>query len=978
MPTADEGTPEVVPPASTEIESSSQASTVDAPDANANTLREENISRQRALHRKRRLKRMHRVLANLGAQKSVGKPPTKLLQQSSSLEQYARLSEVEEEFLIKKTFQSRPQSTELNKSSKLAEYIRSRAGPQFERGRVMVHTVKERQRIAEKAYYDRLFDGSFHNGTLTLEQIVAHSRRTRRENAVLARRELEKEERQKRLSRDAPDFSSKQGEEGDSADTALALSLKSTGNQMNDKHMPVDLTTTAATRKKQNIAVATPGGTQSLHGEDAGDKSASLAQKKQSDYLDYLDARLCGVDTGDRYASSGAHPYTQAQYARSRYRSGSHSNSPSAQAQLSNPRLKKKIAAKKIEEEKMKSRLKGPKLHRATFEAEMSNSNNGAGFFFPETDSSRRSTVFITERGTSSTEPRATARLRNPKSASERTSLFPADERQQNRTSLFLADERQQNRTPSGSIMSRPPFAQHKRRSHTGGTFAGRVFRRVQPSASLPQGSPNGGFVCGRERVARPTMARPATASSSRARRPMLTQEKGHDANQSSRTRSERPQTAGMTGRRTFHEKECSRGERSSPVVLRRASTRTSVRASSRAGVNQPPRHHSKPLAATFVARAKRAAKPSSRHPCLANSNMSDGPSPREIQARVQVEHDLKRLMAYFANKIDSKPSAFISNLDALVDPLAMMDDEVEDGDDIEAGKDGGADMFHQLFSVSGVAAKVMKFAQKLKRKALIASYKKRRMLTKEEYEALRQKSKEFFTDEDGDQVRIDEDMVSMLLDYLETMRPGEGDSGRKKALSRVLLEKARELLEHHDSVAVYAIQQFADNSMMLKLFLRYRLRVDDERRRIVKRRESMAQISSVFKVRSPITAAGKFAASLSSPHTKGDASPDDSRREEDEVRSSGDQSVGLPVGYKASPPRESTSSPKAPSLPRKKLNKGTRRAVAGLLGREQTLVSDIDSGEEEEVQLKKSKWHAIVRSRLNEISASYVPEVET
>ena len=47
----------------------------------------------------------------------------------------------EEEFLIKKTFQSKPQSTQLNKTSKLAEYIRNRAGPQFERGRVLVHTV---------------------------------------------------------------------------------------------------------------------------------------------------------------------------------------------------------------------------------------------------------------------------------------------------------------------------------------------------------------------------------------------------------------------------------------------------------------------------------------------------------------------------------------------------------------------------------------------------------------------------------------------------------------------------------------------------------------------------------------------------------------------------------------------------------------------------------------------------------------------
>ena len=231
-------------------------------------------------------------------------------------------------------------------------------------------------------------------------------------------------------------------------------------------------------------------------------------------------------------------------------------------------------------------------------------------------------------------------------------------------------------------------------------------------------------------------------------------------------------------------------------------------------------------------------------------------------------------------------------------------------------------------------------------------------MLTKEEYDTLRGKSKEFFTDEDGDQVRIDEDMVSMLLDHLEKMRPGDGDTGRKKALSRVLLEKARELLEHHDSVAVYAIQQFADNPMMLKLFLRYRLRIDDERRRIRKRRESMAQISSVFKVNKPLTTPTKLLKSSSSHHSNEIQSTS-----EGDMHNNSANIEDLPAGFKASPPR---MDPSTSDSEQKLLNEGTRRAVAELLG--------LDIGENKarvEVQ-KESKWHAIVRSRLSEISASY------
>lgn len=466
----------------------------------------------------------------------------------------------------------------------------------------------------------------------------------------------------------------------------------------------------------------------------------------------------------------------------------------------------------------------------------------------------------------------------------------------------------------------------------------------------------------------RPAVARPATAASTRARRPISAAPRGaRSQGQSSREKSKRPQTAG---------------------ILRRISTsdeRPGTGGGERAGAHHDPHLRNKPLAATFVTKACLVSNISPQKQSLAESNKPrrDGPSAREIQARAQVEQDLHRLMAFFANKIDAKPSAFTSNLDAEVDPLAMMDEEVEDGDDNGASGEGGTDMFQQMFSISGVAGKVMKFAQKLKRKALIASYKKRRMLTKDEYDALRQKSKEFFTDEDGDQVSIDEDMVSMLLDHLETMRPGEGDSGRKKALSRVLLEKARELLDRHDSVAVYAIQQFADNSMMLKLFLRYRLRVDDERKRIVKRRESMAQISSVFKVNSPIAAAGKFSAGLSSPHRREAArrggSHKDSRCEEGSEEEKEEEVSGLPAGFKASPPREGMMvTVKSPTLQRKTLKKGTRWAVAELLGKERPSGSDSDADEEKEEPPKESKWHAIVRSRLTEISAAYAPEPET
>ena len=613
----------------------------DAPDPNLIAMQDEDSLRQQAHALKRRLQRMHRVLANLSAQKSAGSPPTKLLQQSSSLAQYARLSEVEEEFLIKKTFQSRPQSTELNKSSKLAEYIRSRAGPQFERGRVLVHTVKERQRIAEKAYYDRLFDGSFHNGTLTLEQIVAHSRRTRRENAELARRELEKEERQKMQSRDAPDFSLKHREAGDSADSASAGPLNNTG-------VPVDLNNAAAAaalRKKEGIAAAADDGAASAHDEQAMDDPVLQTQKKQLDYLDYLDARLCAVDTGNRRGASAVHPFSGVQYGRYRHRSGSRSNSPFARTgthstQLVNPRLKKKIAARKLEDEKIKSRLQGPTLHRATLEAEMNEYKSR--LFSSEADASR----IIMQR--SSTEAHSPSHLLISNPAPQRPASEPP--------TRFLGGTTRQEHAFSGILMTRPASVQYKRRSHSGGgTFGGRVFQRARPSAPTTMGSSNGGFGSGLygrggRMAPRPAVARPATAASTRARRPISAAPRGaRSQGQSSREKSKRPQTAG---------------------ILRRISTsdeRPGTGGGERAGAHHDPHLRNKPLVATFVTKACLVSNLSPQKQSLAESNKPrrDGPSAREIQAKAQVEQDLHRLMAFFANKIDAKPSAFTSNLDA-------------------------------------------------------------------------------------------------------------------------------------------------------------------------------------------------------------------------------------------------------------------------------------------------------------------------